>query len=425
MKIILQAAAIGASVALMSFTSGAQLRAQSGSLPTGWQSRDIGAVGQPGSASYAGGTFTVSGAGARIWDTSDAFHFAYRSFTGDVTIVAEVTSLLGADPLAKVGVMIRATTDSRSQHALMVLRQGDGLAFQRRRVAGSQSYHTYGGAARPPRWLRLQRVGNRFTGSASADGSTWTTVGSDLISMPATVLVGLAANSHDTTRLATGTFSGVSVIAPPATTLRALEVTPNKRFLRTRTTGSHFFYLADTPWGIFQRLNRSNAELYLQDTVNKGFTAIQAAALWRMSSSGNAHGDQALGKTGTKYDPAKIITTAGNDPNDPVAYDYWDHVDYIIDLAAQKGLYVALEPTWATTFQGHPVIAPAYRRRRISSPSRTRAYSGTSSAGATGTVRTSSGCSVAIGLRSATSATSGRYGEAWRRRSVVRSPASP
>lgn len=37
-------------------------------------------------------------------------------------------------------------------------------------------------------------------------------------------------------------------------------------------------------------------------------------------------------------------TTPGSDPNDPEAYDYWDHVDYLVSLAEQKGLYVGLIP---------------------------------------------------------------------------------
>ncbi|WP_090886450.1 apiosidase-like domain-containing protein [Pedobacter rhizosphaerae] len=29
-------------------------------------------------------------------------------------------------------------------------------------------------------------------------------------------------------------------------------------------------------------------------------------------------------------------------------YDYWDHVDFIIDKAAERGLYMALVPVWGT-----------------------------------------------------------------------------
>src|SRR5687767_13027092 len=96
-KRTLRAAVASACLIIMMLVSrsGLPVRAQAGSLPAGWQSRDVGVVGQPGSASTSAGTFTVSGSGAQNWGTADAFHFAYRSFTGDLTIVAQVTSLLG------------------------------------------------------------------------------------------------------------------------------------------------------------------------------------------------------------------------------------------------------------------------------------------------------------------------------------------
>ena len=46
-------------------------------LPTPWLSQDIGAVGRAGTASFATatGTYSVTGAGADIWGTADAFRF--------------------------------------------------------------------------------------------------------------------------------------------------------------------------------------------------------------------------------------------------------------------------------------------------------------------------------------------------------------
>jgi len=182
-----------------------------GALPAGWQSQDVGAVGQPGSASASAGVFTVSGAGADIWGTADAFHFVYRPLIGDGTIVAEVTSVLGTAAWTKIGVMIRATTAPGSAHAFMLVSTAKGLAFQRRTVAGGASTHTSGGTGTAPRWLKLARVGQTITASQSIDGRTWTVVGRDTFSMPSAVLVGLATSSHDVTRLATGTFANVTV----------------------------------------------------------------------------------------------------------------------------------------------------------------------------------------------------------------------
>jgi hypothetical protein len=207
MKIKLFGIAVGVCLAVS-----AVVRTQTpAALPEGWRSQDIGAVGQLGSATESNGVFTISGAGADIWSTADAFHFAYRPLTGDGTIVAEVTSLLGAQAWTKMGVMIRASTQPGSAHAFMLVSAAKGLAFQRRTAVGGVSTHTSGGTGTAPRWVKLTRVGPAITASASVDGRTWTVVGRDTFALPATVLVGLAATSHDVTRLATGAFANVAI----------------------------------------------------------------------------------------------------------------------------------------------------------------------------------------------------------------------
>ena len=335
-------------------------------LGNGWNGRDIGAFGQPGSATESSGTWTVSGAGADIWNAADAFHFAYRPIAGDVTIVARVASIQGAERWTKVGVMIRATTKARSAHALMLVSTAKGLAFQRRTSMGARSTHTTGGAGTAPSWVKLTRTGSVITASVSADGRRWTVVGQDTFSMPSTVLVGLAVTSHNATRLATGTFDSVAISVPsraavpprvpvpsrgaPRATGR-LQVAPDGRFLQHRDNGRHFLYLADTAWALFRRLSRSDADLYLRDVANKGFTAVMAVALWEMNRA-NAYGDRPLGQTNGRWDPNKILTTPGNDPASAEAYDYWDHMDYILDKAEEHGLYVALQPTWGNYVSG-------------------------------------------------------------------------
>jgi hypothetical protein len=66
-------------------------------------------------------------------------------------------------------------------------------------------------AGTAPGWLRLVRAGTTITGYYSLDGSTWTLLGSDTLTMPATVYVGLAVTSFETTSRATATFTNVNV----------------------------------------------------------------------------------------------------------------------------------------------------------------------------------------------------------------------
>jgi hypothetical protein len=188
-------------------------RTTAGSLPSPWQNRDIGTVGVAGSASYSSGTFTVNGSGADIWDTADAFHFVYQTLSGDGEIKARVVTIGNTDPWAKAGVMFRESFAANSKHAFMLLSSSNGLAFQRRTSTGGTSTNTAGGTGPAPKWVRVVRSGGTFTAYSSTDGSAWTTVGSDTISMSNSVVVGLAVTAHNNAAVNTSTFDNVAVIA--------------------------------------------------------------------------------------------------------------------------------------------------------------------------------------------------------------------
>ena len=187
------------------------------SLPSGWSTADIGAVGATGSASGSGGAFTVNGAGADIWGTADAFRFVYTTLSGDGSIVAEVTGVQYVANWTKAGVMMRESLDPGSKHALMLVSAGKGLAFQRRTSTGGTSTNTAGPLTNAPYFVRLTRNGSTITAYASADGSSWTTVGSDTISMATSIYVGLAVSSHVAGTLASATFGSTAVSAASAT----------------------------------------------------------------------------------------------------------------------------------------------------------------------------------------------------------------
>ena len=190
-------------------------------LPAGWSHADIGSTGVTGDASAAGGTFTVTGAGADVWGTADAFHYAYRTLTGDGTIVARVATIQNVNAWTKAGVMIRNSVSPSAAQAFMLVASSPlkGVPFQRRRADGNASVSTSGSQSTAPRWVKLVRAGNVITGYESADGTTWTTVGSDTFTMGATVLIGLGVSSHVTGVNATATFDNVTITpasVPPA-----------------------------------------------------------------------------------------------------------------------------------------------------------------------------------------------------------------
>src|SRR5689334_1535771 len=77
----------------------------------------------------------------------------------------------------------------------------------------------------------------------------------------------------------------------PGQAASSLKVSDNHRFL-VKDNGQPFFYLGDTAWELFHRLNREQADRYLEDRAAKGFTVIQAVALAELDGATvpNAYG---------------------------------------------------------------------------------------------------------------------------------------
>jgi regulation of enolase protein 1 (concanavalin A-like superfamily) len=183
-------------------------------LPAPWTSRDLGSPALAGSASAAGGTFSVAAGGIDIWGTSDQFHFVYQPLQGDVEVIARVASLQQADVWSKAGVMIRESLTAGSRHTFMMVSGSQGWGFQRRIATDEWSYHQAGPSGTAPGWVRLVREGNLFSAYRSTDGTSWSLVGSDTISMASTVYVGVALTSHNTAAGATATFTNVTARTP-------------------------------------------------------------------------------------------------------------------------------------------------------------------------------------------------------------------
>ncbi len=113
--------------------------------------------------------------------------------------------------------------------------------------------------------------------------------------------------------------------------LPQLKVSANHRFL-VKADGSPFFYLGDTAWELFHRLNREDAARYLENRARKGFTVIQAVVLAELDglNDPNPYGQRPL---------------LGNDPTRPNEA-YFQHVDWIVAKANALGLYLGMLPTW-------------------------------------------------------------------------------
>ena len=179
-------------------------------LQGGWANEVIGAdVG--GGAGASEGRFTVSAGGRDIWGGADEFRFVSRTLAGNGDVIARVDALDGTHRWSKAGLMIRASRDPGAAHALVLVSQGRGLAFQLRATPYGDSAHTDGGPGQAPVWLWLSRRGARVEAYTAVDGGDWRMIGFDRIELGHEALVGLAVTNHDVRGLATATFSDVRV----------------------------------------------------------------------------------------------------------------------------------------------------------------------------------------------------------------------
>jgi hypothetical protein len=136
--------------------------------------------------------------------------------------------------------------------------------------------------------------------------------------------------------------------------MKHLKVSAHRRFL-VFEDGRPFFWLGDTAWELFHRLREDEAEIYLENRRQKGFTVIQAVALAEFDglNTPNAHGERPL---------------IENDPWQPNE-TYFQRVDHVIERAAQKGLFIGLLPTWGDKIEllahgkGPVVFNPENARR--------------------------------------------------------------
>ncbi|MBI5667892.1 MAG: glycoside hydrolase family 140 protein [Chloroflexi bacterium] len=113
--------------------------------------------------------------------------------------------------------------------------------------------------------------------------------------------------------------------------LERIRVSENRRFLVT-DSGESFFWLGDTAWELFHRCSLEDAELYLDNRQERGFNVVQAVALAELDglNTPNVYGELPL------HD---------NDPTTPNEA-YFRHMDALIQMAAERDIYVGLLPTW-------------------------------------------------------------------------------
>jgi len=170
--------------------------------------QDIGGPAIASTVTYTTNGLNVSSAGNYIGGYSDQFNFEYQPQTGNFDVTVCLAGLGLSDLWAQAGLMARANLSAGSPFAAALATPGVNGDFFAERATTSGLAVTSGSfpVNYPNTWLRLNRVGNVFTGFGSYDGIHWTQLGAATIAMPSQIYLGFAVSSHNTNQPTTAQF---------------------------------------------------------------------------------------------------------------------------------------------------------------------------------------------------------------------------
>lgn len=117
-----------------------------------------------------------------------------------------------------------------------------------------------------------------------------------------------------------------------------LRVSDNKRYLQ-HENGTPFFWLGETAWLLPSRSNRDEVDFFMSETKKNGYNVLQISTLHTIPAM-NVYGHEAL-PNGFDF---KNIDQKG-------VYNYWKHVDYIVERAEKNDIYIAIVCVWGTPVQ--------------------------------------------------------------------------
>ena len=177
-----------------------------------WSAVNIGDASTAGALTTTATSVGLTGSGMGFEEVSDSLRFVWKPLTGDGSITGRVASFSANNGgRALGGLMMRTSLRRESANVAATVTSGGGLRFTTRAENGSYTepdLHTL----RAPYWVRVERIGNTFTGYRSTDGVTWTQQGSPVtITMPSSALWGLAVTSHAENSVSQTSFTNVTL----------------------------------------------------------------------------------------------------------------------------------------------------------------------------------------------------------------------
>src|SRR5690348_4359700 len=173
---------------------------------------DVGEVQHAGSVEFdsAKGTYVIAASGENMWLAKDAFHFAWKRVSGDVTLTADITFLgKGAQEHRKAVLMVRQSLDADSPYVDVAL-HGNGLtSLQYRDEKGANTHEIQANISMPKR-LRIVKRGAYFSmWLAGENGKFQLASGSTRVALKEPFYVGIGVCSHDDKVVEKAVFSNV------------------------------------------------------------------------------------------------------------------------------------------------------------------------------------------------------------------------
>jgi hypothetical protein len=179
---------------------------------------DVGTVLHVGAVDYDGGkkTYTITGSGENMWLAADAFQFAWKKVSGDVTLTADISFLTKTGNEHKKAVlMLRQSLDADSVYADVALHASGLTSLQFRDEKGALTRQIQSSLSAPKR-LRIVKRGDYVYMSLAAEGGEPKVAGGWLrIPLQGSFYVGLGVCSHDKDVVETAVFSKVELSQSP------------------------------------------------------------------------------------------------------------------------------------------------------------------------------------------------------------------
>ena len=185
-------------------------------LPVGQTLANVGKTGSDSLVAYSDGTYLISASGLDIWGKEDAFGFVHQDVTGNIDITAKIQSLEKTHVWAKAGVMIRESLDAGSKYAMTLVSSDLGASFHRRTKTDANSSRTIFPGIKAPTFVRILRIGNKFTGYYGSNNQVWYPMDTVKLAMTRDIKVGLAVTSRNENEETEALISNYSVKKPGA-----------------------------------------------------------------------------------------------------------------------------------------------------------------------------------------------------------------